>query len=58
MFVFWALMILGGLILNSEQIILASAVTLILIRTMKVDSKFLKYGNWFHWYFISLIEMF
>lgn len=38
---FWALMIFGGLILNSEQIILALVVAIILIKTMKVNSKYL-----------------
>lgn len=34
-------MIFGGLILNSEQIILALVVAIILIKTMKVNSKYL-----------------
>lgn len=53
--VFWALMVSGGLILNSEKIILALVVVIILIKTMKVNSTFLKNGNWCHWYFKSWI---
>lgn len=48
---FWALMVFGGLILNSEQIILALVVAIMLIKTMKVNSTFLKNGYWSHWCF-------
>jgi len=53
--VFWALLVFGGPILNSEQIILALVVAIMLIKTMKVNSTFLKNGNWYHWHFKSWI---
>lgn len=52
---FWALMIFGGLILNSEQIILALVGAIILIKAMKANSIFLKHGDWYHWHFKSRI---
>ena len=39
--VFWALHVFGGFFLNSEQIILALVVAIMLIKTMKVNSKYL-----------------
>ena len=48
-------MVLGKLILYSEQI-LALVITMVLTEMMKVDSKKLKKkGNWYYLCFISLI---
>lgn len=47
---FWALMVFGRLILNSEQIILALVVAIMLIKTMKLNSTFLK-----KWILVSLV---
>ena len=48
-------MVLGKLILDSEQI-LALVITMVLTEMMKVDSKkFKKKGNWYYLCFKSLI---